>query len=100
MNLDFFPDFVRAVNPAAGQFSNGDLLGLGVEFQKYLDNLDLLPEVRAAMVSIDLLDVIPRMSRMGYVKGYHAALVWHFSEWIRGLMDKAGVSVTKAPNEN
>lgn len=96
LDLTYFPNFVRAVNPAAGQFSNEDLNELGEEFSKYLQGLDVSPAIMEKMVAIGPKDVIPNIERMGYVCGYHAALVWHFNGWVKQLLDKAGIEIRKA----
>jgi len=85
MELEYFPNFIRCFYPQAlASETNEDLIEIGTEFQQYLDNLDLSDKIRNDLQDISPRSVITRMmtNPPGYMKGYHAALLWHFNAFI------------------
>ncbi len=91
MNTQHFPHFIRANYPEISNQSNATLIEIGDEFKKYLEEkfenkMDKLTEI---------WDIEPRTIIMSMVKnepfkikGYHAALILHFSEFVKKIVEQ------------
>lgn len=92
MNIDdkYFPNFVRAVNKAAKELSNEDIMELHGPFDKYLGDLSPRPTMMDEMCDISPARVIRRMGfHLGHISGYHPGLAYHFSAFIEKMMKEA-----------
>lgn len=88
MELNFFPHFVRGNFPSAANFSNEDLKEIGSDFKAYLleiyiddrDKLQKIWDINPASVVINQVQ-----NTIGYVNGYHAAFVYHFTDFVEKM---------------
>ena len=83
MNLQYFPHFIRKNFPAAADFDNETITEVGKQFKAYLkdtfsDKMDRLELIW----NIDPMNVILNENNLMTHKGYHPALLLHFSEFI------------------
>jgi hypothetical protein len=92
MNLEYFPHFIRANYPVIANESNEDLMEIGIEFKKYLeekfkDNMDKLKPIW----NIDAKTVImSRIEREPFtMNGYHPALIIHFGNFVEKMNKEA-----------
>ena len=92
MNLEYFPQFIRANYPVIANESNEDLIEIGTEFKKYLedkfkDNSDKLTSIW----NIDGHTVVMNQVRKEpfNVNGYHPALIIHFGDFIEKMNKEA-----------
>lgn len=91
MNTEHFPSFVRVIFPtkAHKDISNDTLVAMGKEFKKYLeekfrDNMENLEKIW----NIDPPNAIRNFNHPFRTKGYHPALVIHFTNFIEQEKDK------------
>lgn len=92
MDTQHFPHFIRANYPVIANESNEDLIEMGDEFKKYLEDkfkgdLDKLKPI---------WDIEPRTVIMNQVNrnpftmnGYHPALLIHFSDFVTKMKNEA-----------
>lgn len=91
MDLQFFPHFVRANYPVISNESNEDLIEIGTNFKKYLEEtfkdnqnkLEAIWDISDKTVVMNQVKQIPFL-----VNGYHPALIVHFGEFIDKMKQK------------
>jgi len=85
MNLEYFPQFIRINYPALKNESNEDLIDLGSEFKKYLEDkftndmqkLEPIWNIDAHTVIMNQVNKSPFM-----MNGYNPVLIIHFELFI------------------
>lgn len=84
MNLEFFPQFVRTNYSDLLNLPNEEIQEIGIAFKAYLENV-----FEGKMDKLEpIWDISPMTVIMGQgqpfkMKGYHPALILHFTEFVK-----------------
>lgn len=83
-----FRFFVRKNYPSV-EISNEDLDELCIEFNKYLDSLNLAPELIKKIAPKNEMEVIMAMGSPLKQNGFHPAMILHFDQFIAKMQASA-----------
>lgn len=89
MDINYFPMFCRAHYSPLQDEPNDVLIELGASFKKYLEeeyagNMDKLESIW----DISPKNVMLNINHPLKMKGYHPALLYHFSEFVKKLYEE------------
>jgi len=88
MNLEFFPHFIRSIYPNI-DIKNKQIAIIGKEFKTYLENKFKDDKSKLEFIwNIEPLNVILNENHPFRMKGYHPALVLHFTNFIEEVKNK------------